>query len=128
MRASKLPPAIERTPRSSSFTGRVIVRALNTAPRITSTQIEMNTATVTSRLRAALARAASLGLIPRASTPRVRSPLTSGTNTSVTWPSGVRCWRISGFWGRRARSAGSSRRRLSSSSLLPEVPLIGMPR
>ena len=69
MRALKLPSEIERTPRSSSFTGRVIVRALNTAPRITSTQIEMNTATVTSRVSAALARAVSLGFTPSPSTP-----------------------------------------------------------
>ena len=27
-------------------------------------------------------------------------PLTIGTNTSVTNPSGVRCWRMRGFWGR----------------------------
>ena len=67
---SKLPPAIERTPCSSSFTGRVMVRALKTAPKITSTQIEMNTATVTSRVRAALVSRVSLGLMPRASTPR----------------------------------------------------------
>ena len=60
---------MERTPRSNSLTGWVMVRALKTAPRITRIQIEMKTATVTSRLRAALARAASLGLIPRASTP-----------------------------------------------------------
>ena len=69
MRAWKLPAATERTPRSSSFTGRVMVRALNTAPRITSTQMEMNTATVTSRVRAALARAVSLGFTPSPSTP-----------------------------------------------------------
>ena len=68
-RVPKLPEATERTPRSSSFTGRVMVRALNTAPRITSTQIEMNTATVTSRVRAALARAVSFGFTPRPRTP-----------------------------------------------------------
>ena len=70
MRAWKSPEAMERTPRSSSLTGRVIVSALNTAPRITRTQMEMNTATVTSRVRAALARAVSLGFTPRARTPR----------------------------------------------------------
>ena len=61
---------MRRTPRSSSFTGRVMVRALNTAPRITSTQIEMNTATVTSLVSAALARPVSLGFTPKAKTPR----------------------------------------------------------
>ena len=70
MRAPKSPSATERTPRSSSFTGRVIVSALNTAPRITSTQIETNTATVTLRVRAAVASTASLGLTPSAITPR----------------------------------------------------------
>ena len=128
MRAPKSPPAIKPTPRSNSFTGWVIVRALNTEPRITKTQIEMNTATVTSRVRAALARTASFGLMPRASTPRYWPLLTIGTNTSVTWPSGLRCWRTKGLWGRFARSAGISRRRLSSSSLPPWLPLIGMPR
>ena len=69
-RVSKLPLAIERTPCKSSFTGRVMVRALNTAPRITNTQMETNTATVTSLVRAALVSRVSLGLMPRASTPK----------------------------------------------------------
>ena len=47
-----------------------MVRALNTAPRITSTQMETNTATVTSLVRAALVSRVSLGLMPRASTPK----------------------------------------------------------
>ena len=70
MRVLKLPPAIERTPRSNSFTGRMIVRALITEPRITSTQIDTNTATVTSRVRAELTNRVSLGLMPSATTPR----------------------------------------------------------
>jgi hypothetical protein len=48
----------------------MIVRALITEPRITSTQIDTNTATVTSRVRAELTNRVSLGLMPRATTPR----------------------------------------------------------
>ena len=50
--------------------GRVIVRALNTAPIITKTQIEINTATVISLVNAAVARAFLLGVTPRAKAPR----------------------------------------------------------
>ena len=50
--------------------GRVIVRALNTAPIITKTQIEINTATVISLVNAAVARAFLFGVTPRAKVPR----------------------------------------------------------
>jgi len=53
----KFPLEISLTPLTNSLTGLVIVRALNTAPSITKTQIEINTAIVTSLVSAALAKA-----------------------------------------------------------------------
>ena len=50
--------------------GRVIVRALNTAPIITKTQIEINTATVISLVNAAVASAFLLGVTHRARVPK----------------------------------------------------------
>ena len=69
----------------------VIVRALNTAPSITKTHIEMNTAIVTSLVRAALAKAFLLGVTPKANVPRYLPFHHIGTNTSVTCPWGVSC-------------------------------------
>ena len=53
----KFPLEISLTPLTNSLTGRVIVSALNTAPSITKTQIEIKTAMVTSLVKAALASA-----------------------------------------------------------------------
>lgn len=60
----KLPLAISLTPITNSLIGRVIVSALNTAPIITNTQIEINTATVISLVKAAVARAFCSVLLP----------------------------------------------------------------
>ena len=91
IRVENWPAVILRTPWSSALMGWVMVRALKTAPKITSTQMAINTAMVTLRVKAVVLRTTSLGLRPRATTPR-RCPLAvKGTNTSVTCPSGDRC-------------------------------------
>ena len=87
----KLPLAISLTPITNSLIGRVIVSALNTAPIITKTQIEINTATVISLVKAAVARAFLFGVTPRAKVPRYSPFQSMGTKTSVTWPCGVEC-------------------------------------
>ena len=80
----KLPFDISLTPLTNSLTGLVIVRALKTAPSITKTQIDINTATVTSLVKAALANAFLFGVTPKASVPRYLPFHNIGTNTSVT--------------------------------------------
>ncbi len=69
MRCRKLRPAMLRTPATSSLIGRVMVMALEAAPKITIAQMETNTAVVTSRVRLDDATAAGLGLMPMARTP-----------------------------------------------------------
>ena len=82
----KLPFEISLTPLTNSLTGRVIVKALKTAPSITKTHIEMNTAIVTSLVKAALAKAFLFGVTHKANVPRYLPFHNIGTNTSVTWP------------------------------------------
>ena len=80
----KFPFEISLTPLTNSLTGLVIVSALNTAPSITKTQIEIKTAMVTSQVKAALANAFLFGVTPRAKVPRYFPFHSIGTNTSVT--------------------------------------------
>ena len=80
----KLPLAISLTPITNSLIGLVIVRALNTAPIITKTHIEINTATVISLVRAAVASAFLFGVTPSAKVPRYSPFQSIGTKTSVT--------------------------------------------
>ena len=61
---------ISLTPSTSSLIGLVIVSALKKAPMITNNQIDIKTATVTSFVNAALAKAFLLGVTPNANTPR----------------------------------------------------------
>ena len=68
-----------------------MVNALNTAPSITKTQIEMKTAIVTSLVNAALDKAFLLGVTPKANVPRYLPFHNIGTKTSVTCPWGVAC-------------------------------------
>ena len=62
----------------------MIVSALNTAPSITKTQIEIKTATVTSLVKAALANAFLFGVTPKAKVPKYYPFHSIGTKTSVT--------------------------------------------
>ena len=80
----KFPLEISLTPLTNSLTGLVIVSALNTAPSITKTQIEIKTAMVTSLVKAALASAFLLGVTPKAKVQRYLPFHNIGTNTSVT--------------------------------------------
>ena len=57
------------TPLTSALIGLVIVRALKTAPIITSIQIDIKTAMVISLVKAALSSAVLLGVTPKARLP-----------------------------------------------------------
>ena len=70
IRCLKSPEAMFLTPINNSLIGLVMVRALNTAPKITITQIDTNTAIVTSRVKPDEATTVGLGLVPTANTPK----------------------------------------------------------
>ena len=67
----KFPAAIFLTPSNNSLMGRVIVKALKTAPRITIAQIATNTAMVTSRVKLEELTTVALGLMPMDKNPNL---------------------------------------------------------